>query len=342
MTHRFVPWSMLIVLLVAGSALTVSDVGGQGSTKVKVAEPLRLLSFAPVYVAIEKGYFKAEGLEIDLISGGGGPQANAALIAGEVDFEQTATPEVLKMIKSGQRLMVVSGINGSLTLQTVVSRKLADAKKVSPKDPLHMRVAALKGATLGAVSLGGAQELFLRYGMLLAGLSPKDVTVIRVGGGPAMMAAMENGQIDGFNVSPPTGRVVEERGTGWIWIDPDTVPEYRTMLWQVLLAKREYVEKNPKIAEGMARAVARGINYTRKHPDETAALVQGYFKGQPLTGIAAGVKDVIHTFQKDGLQSQQGWDNAAKPMQKLGWLEAIDTREGGFWSNRYIVNVPQD
>ena len=341
MSYRRARWSMLLVLLVAG-ALAVPEVGGQGLTKVKLAEPLRLLSFAPVYVAIEKGYFKAEGLEIDLISGGGGPQANAALIAGEVDFEQTATPEVLKMIKSGQRLMVVSGINGSLTLQTIVSRKFAEAKKVSPKDPLEKRVAALKGATLGAVSLGGAQELFLRYGMSLAGLSPKDVTVIRVGAGPAMMAAMENGQIDGFNVSPPTGRIVEERGSGWIWIDPDTVPEYRTMLWQVLLAKREYVEKNPKITEGMARAVARGVNYTRKNPDETAAMLQSYFKGQPLKGIEAGVKDVDHTFQKDGLMTQQGWDNAVKPMQKLGWLEAVDTKEGGFWTNRYIVNVPQD
>lgn len=342
MIRRSILWSMLMALFVVGGPLVTPEAAAQGLTRVKVAEPVRLLSFAPVYVAIEKGYFKAEGIEIDLISGGGGPQANAALIAGEVDFEQTATSEVLKMVKAGQRLMVISGINGSLTLQMIVSRAFAKSRDVSPRDPLEKRVAALKGATLGAVALGGAQELYLRYHLTLGGLDPKDVTVIRVGGGPAMMAAMENGQIHGFNVSPPTGRIVEERGTGWIWIDPDTVPEYKATLWQVLLAKRETVEKNPKLAEAMARAVARGINYIRAHPDETVALVHKYFRGQPLKGVEAGVKDVLHTFVKDGLMSQEGWDSALRPMVKLGWMDPLDTKEGGFWTNRYIRNVPQD
>lgn len=312
------------------------------ATKITIIEPNRILPFAPLYVAVAKGYFRDEGIEVEILSGGGGAAVNPALLRGEAQFAATASDELLKFVKGGQAIVALLGINTSFTMQTIVSKAFAEKKGLSPKAPLSQKIAALKGATMGGISLGGAHEIFLRYNMVLGGLSPKDVTVVRVGAGPAMIAALEKGQIDGFEYGPPVGREVEQRGSGYIWIDPTEVPQYKNMVWQVLLTRKDYVEKNPKLTQAVVRAMARGVNFLVDHSNEVVPLLRPHFKGTSDKTIEAGLKDVIYTFRRDGRMTREMWDNAVKPMQEMNLIGNVDTKENGFWTNDYIVNVPKD
>ena len=66
---------------------------GEELEKITFAEPARILSVAPFYVAIEQGFFKEEGIEAKIASGGGGAQVIASLLSGEAQFCSLRTTE---------------------------------------------------------------------------------------------------------------------------------------------------------------------------------------------------------------------------------------------------------
>jgi ABC-type nitrate/sulfonate/bicarbonate transport system substrate-binding protein len=327
-----------------------AGIGGMGSvlaqqpklTKLTIIEPNRIVSYVPVYLAIAKGYFRDEGLEVEILSGGGGAGVNPALLHGDAQFAITSGDTELMFVNAKRDVVSLLAINTSFIMQTMVSKAYAEKTGISPKAPLAQKIAALKGATMGAIALGGSHETFLRYNMVLGGLDPKDVTVVQVGAGPAMVAAMETGRIDGFEYGFPLGRQVEQRGSGYIWIDPAEVPAYKNMAWEDLLATRSYVEKNPDLTAGVVRAIARGINFTVDHPSEVIPAVQSFFKGMPDEALQAAFDDGLSAFTKNGLMNQEMWDNMMKPLQAMKTVGDLDTRENGFWTNSYIVNIPKD
>lgn len=337
-------WLLIVATLVVALAAGAGSPrpAAAQTTKITISEPIRVLPFAPLYVAVAKGFFRAEKIDVSILSGGGGTQATTAVVTGDAQFGVTASNELLTLVSKGQNFLAICGINTSLTMQTIVSKAYARKKGVSPKAPIRERIAALKGATMGGVSLGGSHEIFLRYNMVLGGLSPRDVTVVRVGGGPAMVAAMERGQVDGFIIGPPTGALVEQRGTGYIWINPSDLPQYKNMVWEVLFARGDYVKKNPELTRKVVRALARGINYIIGHPGEIPSLLKPYFKGLSVKTIQMGLSGILYAFRRDGRMNREMWDNAAKPLQVLKMVGKLNTKENGFWTNGYIANVPRD
>lgn len=117
--------STLLFLTACGNASSTSE---DGKTALTFAEPARILSFAPLYVAIEKGYFEDEGIEANIASGGGGSQVTATILSGDTQFALAAPRAMLSAIEAGEDLVAIQGLNSALTYEVALSETFMKEK----------------------------------------------------------------------------------------------------------------------------------------------------------------------------------------------------------------------
>ena len=363
MIKTFRKWSSLAVLVPAllaagcGSGAApespaASQTEGTGSAqaelrKITISEPVRVLSFAPIYVAIEKGYFQEEGIEVEIASGGGGSQVMATLISGQVEFGVAAPSSVIKTYQTGKEVEVVQSINSSLTYDIVVNDQLFEEKGVDPNKELTLeeKVELLKGATMATNNIGDSGDTFLRYTMELYGAKPDDLEVVKISGLGPKIGSMKEGIIDGGINSAPFALETENQGVGKLLISSFEVPEYSNMAWETIFAMKEFTEQNEELTVKVVRAVGKGIEFTRENPAESAQLIASYFEGTDPALLEKGLTGLKNSFVGHGEMTKEMWDNAQKPLLKYpdmtGIKEAIDTNPDVVWTNKYLEKAFQ-
>lgn len=310
--------------------------------KITISEPVRVLSFAPLYVAIEKGFFKEEGIEVEIASGGGGSQVMATLISGQVQFGLAAPSAVIKTIQAGKDVEVVQSINSALTYDIVVSNQLLEKKGVDPNKELTLpeKVEVLKGATMATNVIGDSGDTFLRYTMELYGAKSNDINVVKLTGLGPKVGAMKEGVVDGGINSAPFALETREKGVGKLLISSSEVPEYRKMAWEVLYAMKDYTSQNEELVEKVVRALGKGIEFTRENPKESAQLITSYFEGTNPALLEEGLISLKDSFSGYGEMDKEMWENAQKPLLKYpemtGIKEPMDVNPDVIWTNKYI------
>ncbi|MBI3079764.1 MAG: ABC transporter substrate-binding protein [Deltaproteobacteria bacterium] len=331
-----------LIVALAGVLAGVGNAQAQASrTKVTVVQVIHAFSFAPVYVARHKGYFEAEGIDLDWQIVQGAAVAIAALSGGNAQFAAGASTEVMTMVSRGLPALAVAGIATSMTMDAVVSKRWAEARGVTPRSPLRERILALKGAKMGITSPGGAPDRYGRWLMTTVGLTPEDVQNVKAGGAPEIMAAVKHGTIEGFLLSAPSGPQVEHDGYGVILIPFRDVPEFREFVHESLHGLKPYIEAHPQITEKMARALARANNLIQDRPDEAKALLRKDFGRINPSVLSASLDSMRSAFPRDGKMTQKQWDNTVKIHLESGAIKtSLDTREGLWWTNQHLRNIP--
>lgn len=314
------------------------------ASKVTMIQSVDALSFAPIYVAIGKGFFKQEGIDLDFTVVRGGPAAAAGFLSGEAPFLSTGSDTPVVLMARGQKnVLVVNSFARALTFQVIAGNKWLNKAAVNPRAPAVQKLQAMKGATFGAPSLGGLSEHVIRYYLQnVGGLKRGDVSVVAVGFGAALVSALATGQIDGFGASPPAGPEIVSRGLGQILLSGWDIPELGNMVYEVLTIKKEYGAANSEVVRKMVRAVARGTNYVPSHLEESTRVIQARFKRMKPEVVAESVRSLVPAFGGSGRMTEAMWANSMK-LWKAGTVkEDVDIKEGGLWTNRYIVNIPKD
>ena len=152
------------------------------------------IAYLPLTIAERLGYFKKEGLDVEISDFGGGAKALQALVGGSADVVCGAYEHTIFMQAKDVNITVIALQDFSFGLVVGLRKELA-AKYHGPAD--------LKGLKFGVTAPGSASAVGL--GLLLAkgGLTLSDVAVIGVGGGERAAAAMTSGQLDGMaNLTP--------------------------------------------------------------------------------------------------------------------------------------------
>ena len=158
--------------------------------KVKIAISSRGIAFIDLYIAQDRGFFKEEGLEADLVQVSANV-ATAALVSGEVDA-LGAVGLAARASQSGLPIKVLA-VTGHRALFWLTTR--SEIKSFSE----------LKGTTLGITSRNGSQHLVAARLLASGGLDPsRDVTTVVIGGAPALLQALAAGSIQVTALSPPT------------------------------------------------------------------------------------------------------------------------------------------
>jgi len=270
--------------LIIAAALLLG-VPAAGSVQAQTGTPVKIrvvhvpvLIFAPLYVAMERGYFRREGLDVELISTPGGASSFVVLASGRAEVVVGGLGAALfNAAARGLDFKVVGPVHMEkppVSTPLVVSKKAYDSGQIRS-------VRDLRGKRVAVNVLGSATEFWLNAALLKGGLTMDDVQVVAVNF-PEVPAALDNGAIAAGLLGEPLATLAEDRGQV-VRLSDDFINGIQVT---ALYYSGEFMRSRPREAVGFMAAWLRasrdlyGGGYKR---DDVAAIVEKY------TGVPAAI-----------------------------------------------------
>ena len=249
--------AQIMVLSMAGSH------AAEALEKVRILIPVRAIdeAFSPFVVAKEKGYFESEGYDVSLLAVGGSNEAALQVSAGNAEVGAASPGEAIIGIQSGQ-----------LKIRYYYDMYYANIWSVAvlPESPIKS-LADLKDKKLGVQSMGSAGTTFAKAFVKEAGLDPqKDISFLPIGLGAQAVTSVRQKLVDGVIF---WDAALAKLAFSGLKLREVPAPErLRTLPDVGLLTRTDMIEKNPKMLVGIARALAKGYDFSMANP-EAAVLV---------------------------------------------------------------------
>lgn len=269
--------TLLLVLLLpmlAAGIMTGCNLGDSNKgRKVRLNEVAHSIFYAPLYVAMENGYFEEEGLDIELVTGFGADKTMTALLSGEADIGFMGPESTIYTYQQGNTDYVVNF--AQLTQRAgnfLVSREKIDSfdwEMIRGKDVIGGRK-------------GGMPQMILEYVLKLKGMDPeKDVNLVQNIDFANTSGAFMGGT-GAFTVEfEPQASLIEEQGAGYVVASLGVESGY--VPYTCFSAKKSYLEAHPDIVQSFTNAIQKGMDYCEAHEaEEIAAIIAPQF---PDTGI---------------------------------------------------------
>ncbi|HEX8666194.1 MAG TPA: ABC transporter substrate-binding protein [Beijerinckiaceae bacterium] len=292
--------------LAAGVAPQVRAQGTGAPEKAKVqlgvgGKPL--LYYLPLTIAERRGFFKEEGLEVEIADLAGGARSLQSLVGGSVDVVTGAYEHTIRMQAKGQDIRAVIELGRFPAIVVAVRKDKAGQIKSA---------ADLKGAKIGVTAPGSSTAILAQYAMVKAGLKPTDAAIIGVGGGAGAVAAMKKGEIDAISHLDPVIAKLEADGDVQVLIDTRTEAGTRALFGgsnpaAVLYTKQEFIEKNPNTTQRLVNAFMKALKWIETAtPEQVADSVppEYHLNDKPL--YLKAVANSKESYSKTGVVSPQG------------------------------------
>lgn len=247
---------------------------------IKVTYPNLNGSYIFFFTAIDLGYYKDEGFDLEVLESGGGT-ATAALVSGDVQFS-TSGSSAISAIMKGAKLKVL-----------LVGEDRPDWQIWTTK-PEIKAFADLKGQQIGVVSRGDTGEIGVRYFLMKHNL-PNDFVAFTPMGSSlgTRMAMVKSGALPAVVLHPADVEILRSGGG----LDrgrmlADLRQEVRST-FNGLATSDDLIKNHPDMVERFVRATRKGMIYTRNHREESIKRFAGYMKAKPED--VAGEYDVLRT-----------------------------------------------
>ena len=291
------------------------------------------LYYLALTVAEQLGYFKDEGLDVEINDFAGGSKSVQALIGGSADVVAGAYEHTIRMQMLGQQVQAFALIGRGMQLGVGVLKKEAGRVKTA-RD--------VKGMKFGVSAPGSSTHMLLNYWIAQAGLKPSDVAVIGVGAGASVLAAVASGEIDGVAQADPVLTMLQQKDLIRVVVDTRTTRGNLDtfggpMPAATLNTKVDFIRRNPGTVQALANAIVRADKWLQHAtPDEVAKVVpESYLLGDKALYIEA-LSNVREVLSPDGLMPEDG------PPTCLRFLAASDEnikpdkiRLGETWTNEF-------
>ena len=288
------------VLLLVGAAvvLAAADPGSTGSSTgppskrailVQSGAPAPNITDLPVYVAQEAGFFRAEGLEVTVQYGQGGSLAAQLASAGQVDISTNTYEPIIAGYQAGLRGKVFFQVNRRLTYYISV----LEGSRIQT-------LADLKGATLGAASMGSTAIPVARIMLKRAGVDPSTVTFLPVGTGAQAAAALRSGTVSGLAMWNGAFAAIQGAGTKLRELrDPELAEFGNGGTW----TSEQFIDRHPDVVGRYARALAKALALIAQYPQVSAEM---YFAVNPEAERSLGRKATIEQIRFVGRDFDRG------------------------------------
>lgn len=255
------------------------------------------LYYLPLTLAERLGYFRDEGLQVEVTDFPGGAKALQAVVGGSADIVSGGYEHTVQMHAKGQKMQAFV-LQGNVALALGLVKGKFDSY-AGPKD--------LKGRKVGVTAPGSSTHTLLNHLLASAQLKPEDVSAIGVGTGMTAVGAARGGQIDALvNVEPAI--VMLER-SGNLRVVHETFTEAGTkavfggpLPSACLYAKADFVRANPNTVQAVTNAMVRALRWLQKaSPDDVLKVIPPeYTLGDRGAWLAAFAR-IRNTYSKDGV-----------------------------------------
>jgi NitT/TauT family transport system substrate-binding protein len=291
---------------------------------VKVTIPIVGLAFYPLFAAADKGFFAKHGLDVEIVStSGDGPDVDA-LISGDAQFTISTPNRLMTAYEQGKPLWGVMNMANRMDLDCFINKETAAKLNISLATPIEQRFKALKGQTLTGTRPGAFTYLLLVSYAKRFGLEPqKDVQLIGVGGGPAMMAAVENNNAAVACTASPTQEIAVSRGKSIMLTDnaQGKDPAFDNFLFEVLYVRPDYAKANPDTVKAMTGAMLDAIAFIMDAPDaEQLPILKKTFSGASDEILLAALKSTKLIYKRDGKITDEAVNKASDFLIQTGAL----------------------
>lgn len=265
----FLPVLFLVFAIV--SCGNKEDDSSKGQ-KIVLNEVAHSIFYAPMYVAIEQGYFEEEGIEIELVTGFGADKTMTAVLTGEADIGFMGSESTIYTYIGGAQDYVINF--AQLTQRAgnfLVSREPIE----------NFTWDMLKGQEVLGGRAGGMPQMVFEYILKKNGMDPKaDLSIDQSIDFGSTAAAFSGGQGQFTVEFEPHATSLEQKGDGYIVASLGEESGY--VPYTAFSAKKSYIEENPDVIQSFTDALQKGMNYVNSHtPEEIAEVIQNQFSETP-------------------------------------------------------------
>jgi NitT/TauT family transport system substrate-binding protein len=211
---------------------------------------------------------------------------------------------------------------------------------VSPRSPLADKLKALKGARIGASTIGGGPAQYTRYLARTSGMDPeRDMKILAVGFGAARMAALRTNQVDLTVGDAPEADQVEMEGFGQLFLNcAREVPIFQEFPYTVALVTPAFANQQPEIARGIARSLGEANDMFHTKFGEVVDLLKRQFASVPAKAIERALERDQDSYPRECRMTQKMWENNIAVSIEAKMIAApLPAQEGGLWTNRFIA-----
>lgn len=252
--------------------------------KVTLNEVAHSIFYAPMYVAIEEGYFKDAGIDLDLVTGFGADKVMTAVLSGEADIGFMGPETTVYTANEGSKDPVINF--AQLTQR-------AGNFLVAREEMSDFAWSDLIGEDVLGGRAGGMPEMVFEYILKQNGIEPSEVNIDQSIDFGSTGAAFTGGQ-GAYTVEfEPGATLLEQEKAGYVvaslGVDSGYVP------YTAFSAKQSYMKKHPDVIQAFTNALQQGMEYVNTHtPEEIAASIQPQFS-ETDTGT---ITTIIRRYQK--------------------------------------------
>ncbi len=265
----------LLISCLSGCGSSTKD-DDSGLTKVTLNEVAHSIFYAPMYVAIENGYFAEEGIDLDLVTGYGADKVMAAVLSGEADIGFAGSEASIYTYLEGANDSIINF--AQLTQRAgnfLVSRE--------PIDDFTWDM--LIGRDVLGGRAGGMPEMVFEYILEKNGIAPSDVNIDQSIDFGSTAAAFSGGQGE-FSVEfEPFATSLEQKGDGYIVASLGEASGY--VPYTAYFAKSSYMDEHQDIIQAFTNALQKGMDYVNSHDaNEIAKVIAPQFAETDLETLA--------------------------------------------------------
>lgn len=283
------------------------------TTKVRVAEVTRSLFYTPQYVAIEKGFFKDEGLSIDLKTTAGGDKTMTTLLSDGADIALVGSETSIYVQAQGSNDPVINFAQLTQTDGTfLVSREKID----------NFRWDMLKNSTFLGQRKGGMPQMAGEFVLKKHNIDPKkDLNLIQNIDFANVATAFASGTGDFVQLFEPTASVFEKEGKGYIVASFGT--ESGHLPYTVYMAKESYLKEDKETVEKFTRALKKAQDWVQENDaSEVAKVIQPYFEDTNIETMETVINRYKEqgSFATDPILDEEEWNNLQNIMDEADEL----------------------
>ncbi|MDM0084709.1 ABC transporter substrate-binding protein [Variovorax sp. J31P179] len=252
-------------------------------TKVGIY-PGSLVSF-PAFVAQEKGFYQANGLDVSLISIPDGAAMTAAVVSDSVQFGNNAYDNLFSTVSKGLPVKAVVGNTVALPYALIVR---SDFPLPHKGEGYPKVMQDLKGANVGVIARGVSTHYLTEKLLTKAGVKSSDVTYLAVGMPASARSAMKNKSIDAYLSLWPLPPIVEATKEGTVIVNlarGEGPPDFKDLGYSLWWASDKTIASNPELVKRFVRATEQSYCWYRdpKNLDELVGILK---KKVPTTELS--------------------------------------------------------
>ncbi|WP_326654898.1 MULTISPECIES: ABC transporter substrate-binding protein [unclassified Streptomyces] len=281
-----------------------SAAGKESGGKVKImVGGLDKVIYLPAMLTQQLGYFKEQGIDVQLLTEPAGVQATTSLVSGDVQGVVGFYDHTLDLQVKGKQVESVVQFSHAPGEVEVVSNKAA-GDITSPKD--------FKGQKLGVTGLGSSTDFLTKYLAVNDGVKTSEFTPVAVGAGQTFISALQQGSIQGGMTTDPTVAQILDKKLGKVLIDMRTPEGSEKALGgpypsSSLYMNTDWVNSHKEQVQKLATAFVKTLKWMSTHtPEEIAAKMPADYAKGGKELYAQSIKSTLPMFTADGVMPANG------------------------------------